>query len=455
MNKTKISNKLILWGAADIGEGFIAIVSSTYLSIFLTDVALLPLGIFSAVMMITSMFDFVMAITAGGIIDSIKPMKWGKLRSWILICPPITAIFFIVHFISVPGKALLSASIITIGYILARGSYNLSYTANVSLINVMAKDQTQRSRLSSQRMIGSNIGRLMGNYLTPIIVAAIAVRYAEREAYPILMAFAGVFFILMNLIHFYISKGYDSTDVQTEIGKKDTVSFKQIITALSTNSQLLITVIIDLTSNVAALVLPSLAVYYYKYVSETPEMVPTHMLFIGLAGMGGALFVRLFATKVKSYKTFLLCVYLLIAACLFSTRFAAGNAYVFLGINVVVHLFTGMTQPFELNLYMDNVIYSEWKTGVSANSLIMGMSNLPVKLATVLKSALISAALIGAGYVAGDVTPELKQSLINAYSIIPACIPLVGFVFLKFFYKLTPEKISEMKAEIVQKSERQ
>lgn len=448
------NKKLLLWGVANAGEGFISIISSTYLAIFLTDVAMLPLGISSAVMLITSIVAFVMASFTGGIIATLKPMKWGKLRSWLLVAPPFAVIGFVLHFSSVQNNPILSAIIITLGYIIGVSAWNFAYAANTSLTNVLAKNQQQRNMFNSQRMMGSNLGRLMGNYLTPVIVAFLAPLVSERASYPILVLIAGAFYILVEYIHFGISKGceddyYKPADETHE--EEGTVSIKEIFNSIKSNHQLLVTLIIDLTSNMASLALPSLAVYYYRYVFETPSMVSIHMLCIGIAGFAGSTFVRFFGKKVKSYKTFLLCVYVIIALCLFATKLAP-NATVFLLINIVVHMLTGTTQPFELNLYQDNVIYSEWKTGANTNSFIMGLSELPVKIASILKSVIISAALISAGYVAGaDPTPQLKAALANAYAIIPACIAFCGFIFLKFFYKLTPEKIDQMKKEIEQR----
>lgn len=117
-----------------------------------------------------------------------------------------------------------------------------------------------------------------------------------------------------------------------------------------------------------------------------------------------------------------------------------------MAFNVIVHGATGMTQPFELSLYMDNVAYTKYKTGRNATALIMGISGVTVKIANIIKSVLIPFALITAGYVAGTVTPEVKASIISAYSTIPAIIPLVGFVLLKFFYKLSDARLKEMAA---------
>lgn len=457
MDTSKKERKLYIWGITNVGEGIIGIISGTYLSIFLTDVALLPLAMVSAVMLITSVVDFIVAPSAGAIIVGTKAMKWGKLRSWLLVCPPICAVFSVIHFISFPGQPLLSAIIIAIGSVVSKIAWNLSYTANLALINVIAQNPKQLSDLNSQRMVGSNLGRLTGNYLTPVIVAAaLAMNFSERLVYPAIMAFAGIFFILVNLIQFNIAGSYENAE-NTGNTKISDLSVKEIFTALATNGQLLVTVLIDLTSNVISS-LQALAVYYYIYVAESQFMVANHMLLTGLAGLFGALSVRFFGKYVKDFKKYLLVSYASIAALLFSTRFVgyehAYSMYIFLGINVVIYFFQGATQPFEMGLYMENVVYTKWKTGKDANSLIVGMSNLPVKFANIVKSVLIPVALASAGYVAGaESTPQLKQSIINAYSTVPIVFPILGFIMLRFFYKLTAERVEQMREELKQREQ--
>ena len=450
----KDNSKMLLWGVGIAGEGFISMMSSTYLSYFLTDVAGLSVKLSGTVLLITSIAAFILATVTGAIIASVKPLKWGRLRSWLLVAPPVATLGFVLHFTSFLGRPVLSAVVTTISYIVASFAWNLAFTANISLTNIIATNQQERNRYNAQRMMGSNVGRLMGNYLTPILVAYIGAKIAsERLSYPILVAIAGVFYIAMELIHFAISKGYEESYHEALNQEDKSIKFKDIVDILKSNGQLLVTLLIDLSSNMAGLALPSMAVYYYRYVVEDASMIPTHMLCIGLAGLAGSSIVRFFGGKVKSYKRYLLCVYIVLSLLLISTKLVQGNAIGFLVINIFVHLCTGTTQPFEMNLYQDNVIYSEWKTGVNANSMIMGLAELPVKIAGILRSMLITFSLMSAGYIAGaDPTPAMKNALANAYAFIPAVIPLIGFLLLLFAYKLTPEKIATMKSEIAKRN---
>lgn len=152
--KKKLGKKYMLWGIADVGEGLVAFISGTYLSFFMTDVALIPLSITSVAMFVMSASDFILASTAGTLILMLPEGRWGRLRSYLLICPVIAAVFFVIHFISFGNNIIITALVITAAYILARCMYNLTFVANLSLINVIATNQTEKNQLSSQRMIG-------------------------------------------------------------------------------------------------------------------------------------------------------------------------------------------------------------------------------------------------------------------------------------------------------------
>lgn len=443
--------KLRFWGAADIGEGFLSTVSNTYFSLFLTDVALLPLSAVSFVMMITSVFDFIAAPVAGGIISGTKPMKWGKIRSWLLVAPPIAMIFSALSYIPY-SSATFTVISITVCYIIARAAYNISWAGNLSLINVVADTPDVRTKLTSQRMAGFNIGKLSCGYITPVLASAFASAFGEKYSYALVLLIAGILLVLGQLTHFAISKGYENSlnsDEAIDLADEKPVSLKEMFVALGTNPQLLITVCVDLTSNMGSFLLPALATYYYKYVAEDMALMSLHMLLTGFGGLIGSVLIRTIGNKIKDHRTFLCFVYPIIAILLFSCRFVAQMPVVFMILNIISQTLTGTTQPLELQLYMDNVIYHKYKTGVDANSFIMSLSNMPVKFATILKSAIIPFVLMQAGFVAGmDPTPELKQGIINAYTIIPAIIPVIGFILLKFFYKLSRSEVIRMKEEM-------
>lgn len=426
--------KKYLWGVGNIGEGVVSMVTSTYFIIFLTDTAMLPLGLVSLISLVGSILDFLLVPLSGTLLVSTKPMKWGRYRSWLLLCPPLVVLFYLLCFTVVSGSQMMTALCALLGYVGGKVAWNIVYASNVSLTAVLSGGS--KTKMTAQRMMGSNIGRLLGNSLTPAIVAAVAVHMGEVNGYRVTILVMGTVYILTCLIHFWISKDCSETGVSGENQKKDRMKASEVIQILLVEPRLFLTLVIDLTSNVASLVLPSLAVYYYKYCAAQPGMVSTHMLIIGFGGLAGASLVRLLGNRVKNAKSVLLVLYVLVAASLLSIQIWSNSVFYFLGIGAVVSVLTGMTSPFELTLYIDTAEHYRRKTGNDATGFIMGLSNLPVKFASIIKSTLIPMALMLSGYVANaEPTPQIRQAIVNAYSLLPAVFPVLGFILLAFFYK--------------------
>lgn len=426
--------KKYLWGVGNIGEGVVSMVTSTYFIIFLTDTAMLPLGLVSLISLVGSILDFLLVPLSGTLLVSTKPMKWGRYRSWLLLCPPLVVLFYLLCFTVVSGNQMMTALCALLGYVGGKVAWNIVYASNVSLTAVLSGGS--KTKMTAQRMMGSNIGRLLGNSLTPAIVAAVAVHMGEVNGYRVTILVMGTVYILTCLIHFWISKDCSETGVSGENQKKDRMKASEVIQILLVEPRLFLTLVIDLTSNVASLVLPSLAVYYYKYCAAQPGMVSTHMLIIGFGGLAGASLVRLLGNRVKNAKSVLLVLYVLVAASLLSIQIWSNSVFYFLGIGAVVSILTGMTSPFELTLYIDTAEHYRRKTGNDATGFIMGLSNLPVKFASIIKSTLIPMALMLSGYVANaEPTPQIRQAIVNAYSLLPAVFPVLGFILLAFFYK--------------------
>ena len=442
MKHKYLSNKYALWGIGSIGEGLVATISSTYLTFFMTDIAHIPLQIVTIAMLTMSISDFISAFSSGAIILMLPSGHWGRLRTYLLICPIIAALFYTLHFIAFSSSPIITALSISICYILARITYNLAFTANLSLLNVISKTPQEKTQLSAQRMIGSNLGRMLSNTLPPILITFLATYFSENTVYAMITSIFGIFYVFFNLVHFKISNGCEQSIQYISEQKK--FHLREILTTLFNNTQLFITLLIDLTSNITSIVLPALAVYYYSYVFERPDLISTHMFLIGIAAIAGSATIHLFGKRIQSDRSILLCLYPIIAILLFCTRFLYQSPFLFMGINTLFHALTGSTQPLELGLYMDNVLYTKYKTGKNMNSLIMSFSNITVRLASVLKSVLIPLTLSLSGYTVGSTTTSIKSSIVNAYSIIPSIFPIIGVILLLFFYKLDKQKMEHI-----------
>ena len=330
--------------------------------------------------------------------------------------------------------------------------WNIADAANISLISVIAPDGPDRMHLNSRRMMGSSGGRMIASYVVPYVLIFYASLVQEQRFLYMLMAFtASVLMWGGFVIHYKLSEGYETTGTQYEARSK--LSGRDIWEVLTTNKHLAAIFISDLTSNVGAILLPSLAYYYYMYVLQKPTLLPTHQLVTGLGQFVGAWLIGKVVRNPEKKKPLLLGLYFIISACMISVYFYAYDAVIFIAMQTLMNVFTGMTQPMEADLYIDTAIYHEWRTGKNALGFIVGLMALPVKLSVVIKSVIVSVAFAAIGYVKDmPVTPQLQSGLINAYVIVPTIIPLLGAVSIGLFYKLRPREVENMQREIEERN---
>lgn len=447
MRKEVTSKVRNFWGIGNLFFAVMTGIETAYFTAFLTDAVQFPLVLSNMIMLITSIIDFVISPFAGVIISSTKAMKWGKIRSWVKLCPPLIVLFYTLEFAGLNNAA--SGAVFTIAaFTLTHLLWNIADAANISLISVIAPDGPDRMHLNSRRMMGSSGGRMLASYVVPYVLIFYASLVKEQRFLYMLMAFtASMLMWLGFVIHYKLSEGYETND--TKYAERSKLSARDVWEVMTTNKHLAAIFISDLTSNVGAVLLPSLAYYYYLYVLEQPELLPTHMLVTGLGQFFGSWVVGKVVRRPEQKKPLLLGLYFVISACMISVYFYAYDAAVFIAMQTIMNIFTGMTQPMEADLYIDTAIYHEWRTGKNALGFIVGLMAIPVKLSVVIKSVIVSVAFSAIGYVKGmDITPALQSGLINAYVIVPTIIPLLGAVSIAFFYKLRPWDVEAMQREI-------
>jgi Na+/melibiose symporter-like transporter len=117
---------------------------------------------------------------------------------------------------------------------------------------------------------------------------------------------------------------------------------------------------------------------------------------------------------------------------------------------MVFHQFAAsFNYPLFVSMYTSCVTYGEWKTGQNAAGFIMGLTNVPISIATTLRGIIIPIALASSGYVANQpATPAVKAGLVNIYVQWPIAFLALSFIIMAFFFRLSNDRVKEMQAEI-------
>jgi GPH family glycoside/pentoside/hexuronide:cation symporter len=431
------------WGVGNFGEGAALTLYGLYFTYFLTDIACFSIKTVGVILLVSGLFStFIAAPVSGIIIDGTKQMRWGRLRSWLLITPLAVMLFYPVMFVKTTD-ILTNAILVTVAYFFYSTACNIGVTANYALIPIVMRDEKDKITLTSNRMTYTNAGSLIWGYLAPILLLVFLKFLSGNSSYMLLAFLTGTILLFGYLAHFRWSEQFENKQNKKQDVERG-ITIRKMFETLIHTPFLLPAMIGDMASTCVTFMLPTLAVYYFNNVLCQPALLALFMLITGIGGVLGAYCSRFVLKKIE-IRTALLIIYPTISVLLFSLKFYAYMPVLFITVNTIVRFFVGMTQPIESNLYIDTALYSEYKNGIKADATILNMSQICGKLTMLVKNMIISTCLLAIGYQAGATSETIKTGIINAYCIVPAIIPLVGWGALFFFYKLTRESVEKMR----------
>ncbi|QSX08527.1 MFS transporter [Alkalibacter rhizosphaerae] len=457
MEKKPISKALsTFFGVGDMGFGLMTAVEMYFFVFFLTNVAKFPLATVALIGSVTSIGDALLSPFYGAVIDGIKPMKWGKYRSWLLICPPLVVILYMFQFTKIGGDGL-GAIIVTLGFILSHVAWNIPWVANIALIPMLSSTPAERGLLSSRRATWGAVAGIIFSY-TGANLAALYGRVTGNEVlgYTLL---AGTFAFIMMLgywAHFKMTDGYEETGVQSSASQKakPRLSLPQMLKMAATNHYLIVLLFGDLMRYMASFIMTAAAAYYFTYVAKNPALFATYLLLASIARLVGsyvaAPLTRKFSNRGVSIAALVLSGVLLVLA-----KVVGYNVLLFFIAIMSAGIFTGILGASMVALYSDVSVYSEWQTGQPASAWIMGLMTLSLKIAVISRGTVIPFVLATAGFVAtadpATASKALTDGVINVFVLIPAIFMLLSAVILGFGYRLTSEKLDGFEREIAER----
>ena len=93
--KNSISNTIrYFFGVGDMGFALMTNVGVYYSAFYFTNVAKLSMANFAFLTTTTALVDALTSWVYGAIINSIKPMRWGRYRSWLVAFTWAIPIFY-------------------------------------------------------------------------------------------------------------------------------------------------------------------------------------------------------------------------------------------------------------------------------------------------------------------------------------------------------------------------
>ena len=448
-NERKSISKALkrFYGVGDFGFNMMANVDTFFASYFFTNIAKFSLSVYTISTTISAIVDTILSLFYGAWLNKIKPRKWGRYRSWLILTPWMVPFLYAMQYIKL-SNGIWGIIFITLAMITSRIAWNIPFIANISMINVAGKNTKERMELSAIRGVYTALSNVIYSYIGPAAVAFFAAMIGESNAYA---ASAFVFSALMAagyFAHFKMFEGYEDPGEEeikrmaeeaaqrTQERKAQKVS---AIAAVKCNPHLIGLMLADVTKFMVMFLVYGLAIYYFLYVSHNGALLATFMLAANVVGIIGSYVSKHVVAKVGTKNTVVISFFIM-AASMFGAFLMYTQTVVVISLMCVMMFFLMLTNACDMELFATCSIYSSEKLGYDTTGTIMGLSAVPIKIGIITRGILIAATLSIAGFDA-TINPDLASETLQlgismGFMVIPAVTILIGAFIMIFGYRL-------------------
>ena len=429
------------YGFADIYGGGAFVVISTFYTVFLTKAMGMPPALAGTIPLIGKIWDAVTDPIMGNICDRTRS-KYGSKRFYILIGSIISAITFILMWVSIGQGSEMTAKYVfyMLMYMLFSTGFTIVMVPYNGLLPDMVDDYTVRSKFSGVRMIFSTFGAILAGLIPTLMIKD----NTNPAPYFTVALIFGVIFLIVILITFFGT--WEKQKEPVKVGFAE--SFIQSLTVYKSRSFKLF-IGIFLCGQGAADFVTGLAVYYVDDVLNAYGGGRfTYLMAVILLSqfVGTILFTPIMARTSKKFPLlvgFPVRIAATLALLLFSHEGA--NFTVILILSFIIGLGMAGSSTTIYAILADMADVDELITSISRPSTCSGMATFARQIANGLTSALIGFLMALAGYDEVIAASGARQSAATQHGI--ALIFVLGQVVFMIITVLFTAKFPVTKKE--------
>lgn len=428
------------YGFANLTFTLMMSLALSYYTYFLTDIAMIAAAHAVVILFITHIVDAVSIPVSGAIIQKTQ-FRWGQFRSWLLIPPLFTGVFFTLTFTNLPLEYNIKMVYLSLAYMIAHVCLNFTFNAHMGLISVLSTNINDRMRLSTRNI---QLGMFSQIVFSLVVVKYMLPYFSAQSAtwgYFYTVFILAVVQVLGYWNLFYQTKGYDVYDPNKKLASSSNLSLLDIAKIFN-NKHLLMLMFADCGVNLGIFSLQTLAIYYFKYIIGDEGWMVGYLLVLGSATFLSAVIAPRVASWMGKKNTYLFAAAWGAIGFVALRYFGASNPYLFTGIVFISVLGSGTSYAIRQAVYMDAAEYGFYKSGKDGTAFLMSMVTVPVKISIALATTIAAAGLAIIGYEANQAaTEQLKSSLMNVICFIPVGCGVLTFAVM-IFYSLSDEKLA-------------
>ena len=455
----------IFYSFGELGQNFALQMIMAFLSVYLTDVALIPAATLGAFIIIVKLLDSFTDILAGITVDSIHfkfAEKWkngGKFRPLLLVYTPISALLFVLVF-CIPTNVSVVVKLTWYAVVTVVNGYFFS-VVNISAMGLM-------SRMTQNPKERNALSAIMGMFImASVIVVTSVVPMINKMIGDQATGFrvSAIIFNILFVIFTYIQVIFSKERVQVNDEKenndkkqmKKKYTFKEAIKIIIANKALMAFFLTSVCSAVANAVLQGGTVYYLKYYMNDFNLTK-YGLMSALSGatiFPAIVLAPFIANKIGKKKTYIFALFLMSLLSLSKLFIPRGDMTTFLAIVPFTGIGTGLFLSLGASVASDSQEYGEWTTGKRTEGIVASISSSLKKIMTSFAGAIPLFVLGLSGYVANQKEqPEnVLNGILSVNVYIPALLFLIGALVMVFLHPLDKKTLNTMLVELKERRE--
>ena len=408
---------------------------------YLTESVMLAIGMASAILALSRVFDGITDLIAGVIIDHTKS-KWGKARPWSLMS--IVMWVAVVCVFTVPDMNPTGQAI----YVFIM--YNMSESVGRTMVLASDPVHMKRAFIEKERInvisTAQGIASISGIAISVLMPIMIKQFGSLDNGWTIIALVYAIPGLLLSLARFFFVPELDVETIHQmkQEEKKNQLPLKQVLKAIFTNKYLLLFI----GSFIVNRIVNGFGIgnYYYQYVVGDLAMaaIPAIGAMLGLVIIP---FVPKMTEKwgIRKQLVFMG----IVGTAIILLPYLAPTNILLLTVMMASIMAFGMPISMLSNVILIQCMqYSEWKNGINIEGVISSVNSFTTKVGNAL-GALVAGLLLGmAGYSGTlDVQPDSVVSMLKFLVIgAPAIAQLMGAVFM-VFYDLE-KKLPQIEADL-------
>ena len=435
------------FGVGTLGRDMVYTLVSMYFLVFLTealDLTAWELGWVSILVLVARLFDAVMDIVMGSIVDNTRS-RWGHYKPWITVGVIASAAFTVLMFTDIGLRGAGWVAAFAVIYLL----WGLSWTANDipywSMLPALTVDQKARERIGAVAKIFATIG------LFSVVVAIVPLvgsegvltqAFGRTGGWTVLAIGLVVIMLLGQAVTLF---GVKEPKIAVE---QERTSLREIAGVVVKNDQLLWVAIAMTLFMTGYITTTSFGVYFFKYAYGDEGMYTIFGAVLGVAQLAGFASFPVLRRKFRRATLFTAAIAMIVVG--YVVFFFAPMNMIPIGIAGLL-LFIGQSYVVLLMLVFitDTIDYGHWKLGRRNVAVTFALQPFINKVGAAIAAAVVGITAIVSGINEADEFGDVDAQGLLIMRLVMLALPLVLIVISYLIYRAKYRIDETLHAEII------